>query len=59
MHWNEVKTMNHVDPAQDPDLARRAHENQARLKSRLRASYDFIVCGAASPPMTKRGAGSP
>lgn len=30
------------------DFARRAHENQARLASALRPSYDFIVCGAGS-----------
>ncbi len=40
--------MSHIDSAQDPDFARRAHENQARLKSSLQSSYAFIVCGAGA-----------
>lgn len=31
-----------------PDFARRARDNQARLRSALQPSYDFIVCGAGS-----------
>lgn len=32
----------------DPDFSRRAQENQARLASALKTSYDFIICGAGS-----------
>ena len=37
-----------ASPSQAFDFARRARENQTRLTSNLRQSYDFIVCGAGS-----------
>lgn len=44
----ESKTMSHDDTIDEFDFERRARENQARLASALRPSYDFIVCGAGS-----------
>ena len=40
--------MNDTTFSNEPDVARRARENQARLTSALQRSYDFIVCGAGS-----------
>lgn len=40
--------MDNNDSYEDPDFARRARANQARLTSALQPSYDFIVCGAGS-----------
>jgi len=40
--------MSDLHSTTDPDFVRRASENQARLKSRLRREYDFIVCGAGA-----------
>ena len=40
--------MNDIAFSNDPDIARRSRENQARLTSALQPSYDFIVCGAGS-----------
>lgn len=40
--------MDRLVPRVDPEFDRRALENQARLRSALRPSYDFIVCGAGS-----------
>ena len=34
--------------SEDQDLARRARENQERLRAELKPSYDFIVCGAGA-----------
>ncbi len=40
--------MSDVASSNPQEFARRARENQARLTSALRPSYDFIVCGAGS-----------
>lgn len=40
--------MSDIASSNPPAFARRARENQARLTSALRPSYDFIVCGAGS-----------
>jgi choline dehydrogenase len=40
--------MDDITSSTQPDFARRARENQARLTSALQPSYDFIVCGAGS-----------
>lgn len=32
----------------DKEFARRAHENQTRLNSALKDTYDFVVCGSGS-----------
>src|ERR1700733_6039071 len=40
--------MNDTAFSSDPEFARRARENQARLASTLQPRYDSIVCGAGS-----------
>ncbi|MBO1073713.1 GMC family oxidoreductase [Roseomonas marmotae] len=40
--------MSQTTQPEDKDLSIRAHENQARLRTRLKSRYDFIVCGAGA-----------
>lgn len=40
--------MSEIENGDSHEFARRMSENQARLTARLRAEYDFIVCGAGA-----------
>src|SRR5262250_397946 len=40
--------MNFKNEAQPDDFAERIHANQRKLRSRLKAQYDFVICGSGS-----------